>query len=185
MKCLRFRQSRLAQLIVSVALTNIALVQLTWAQQNSGTSFVVVDAKKKVLGPVIGTGQGGSIPTVAIKVKDQWLPVAILRNQILPNNAIAYASPDTGQAYGDVTYSAFQASAVVGTTLYGPSGPVIPSFQVNSTWSWGSCYPNSYVTDVAPLAPVLDLSIYTPPFTAVVAKSQDSLQADGILRSHF
>jgi len=164
----------LVQFVAIAALTNIAFAQLSSAQQRSSTGFVVVDANKKVLGPVIGTGQGGSIPTVAIRVKDQWLPVAILRNQILPNNAIAYASPDcSGQAYGDVTYSAFPASAVVGTTLYGPSGPVIPSFQVNSTWSWGSCNPNSYVTDVVALSPVLDLSKYTPPFTAVAAKNQD------------
>jgi len=174
MKALPFKLRRVATFVVIATTANIASVQQTSTQQRTATGFVVVDTNKTVLGPVIGTGQGGSIPTVAIKVRDQWLPVAIVRNQILPNNAIAYASPDcSGQAYGDVTSSAFPATAVVGTTLYGPSGPIIMALQVNSTWSWGSCYPNSYVTDVAPLAPVLDLSKYTPPFTAVATKNRE------------
>ena len=174
MTALEFRSGLVATFVVIATLANIASARQTSAQQITTTGFVLADANKTVLGPVIGTGQGGSIPTVAIKVRDQWLLVAILRNQILPNNAIAYASPGcSGQAYGEVTSSAFPASAVVGTTLYGPSGPIIMSFQVNSTWSWGSCYPNSYVTDVAPLAPVLDLSKYTAPFTAIATKNPE------------
>jgi len=173
MKSLHLEPSLLVKLVVIAALANVASAQLTSTQQGSSTSFVIVDANKKVLGPVIATNQGGNIPTVAIKVGDQWLPVAITRNQVLPGNALVYASADcSGQAYGDVAPSAFPASAVVGTALYGPSGAVITSFQVNSSWSWGSCFQNSYVTDVVALSPILDLSKYTPPFTALAVKNQ-------------
>ena len=93
---------------------------------------------------------------------------------MLPTNAFYYASQDcSGQAYGDVTASPFPPSAVFGSTLYGPSGPVITSFQLNSLSDGGSCVSEHYVTDAVALSPVLDLSKYTPPFTAVAVEHQD------------
>jgi hypothetical protein len=135
--------------------------------------FVVVDSKGTLLGPVIGVMQGTGVTIVAIPTPGRWLPVTVDRS-VFQLGSLEYTSFDcTGQAYASANQSPFPISSVVptqeGNVLFGEDGPD-QMVDVNSVFDPSSdmCFQESYHDpDAVPMAAVLNLNVFVPPFKAV------------------
>jgi hypothetical protein len=161
-----------------ISILVLVVIVFVWAQRSRPeasdrklpTDFIVVDSTGKTIGPVIGVGETHST-AVAIHFKGSFLPVTVQRTSFLQTN-LFFTSPDcTGQPFQDESGSPFPASAVSGpgNMLFVASGSS-QSITVGSTLFDGvNCFqtPPEPFTDAVPMAPVLSLNMFTPPFKVV------------------
>jgi hypothetical protein len=159
----------------------LVLIVFVWAQQSRPqdneesrssklpTNFIVVDSTGKAVGPVIGVGETHST-AVAIHFQGSFLPVTVQRTSFLQTSLFFTSLDCSGQPFQDESGSPFPASAVgPGNMLFAASGPS-QSITVGSTLFDGvNCFqtPPEPFTDAVPMAPVLSLNMFTPPFKVV------------------
>ena len=155
----------------------LVLIVFVWAQQSRPegsdrklpTNFIVVDSTGKTVGPVIGVGETHST-AVAIHFQGSFLPVTVQRTSFLATN-LFFLSPDcTGQPFQDESGSPFPASSVgPGNMLFAPSGPSQSITPASTLFDAVNCFqtPPFPLNDAVPMAPVLNLNMFTPPFKVV------------------
>jgi hypothetical protein len=137
-------------------------------------AFVVVDSTGKQLGPVIGVQYGGSgnLTTVALPFRGAWLPVDVQRTSFLTSiNDLLFLSSDcTGQPYQNADSGPWIEATAFGPapTLYVESGPHQAITAQSYLASTGMCNELSQsLPDAVPIAPAINLSVFTPPFKVV------------------
>jgi len=159
-----------------VSILVLVLIVSVWAQQSRPeghkalpTDFIVIDSTGKTVGPVIGVGETHST-AVAISFQGSFLPVTVQRTSFLATN-LFFTSPDcTGQPFQDESGSPFPASAVgPGNMLFAPSGPSQSITPASTLFDAVNCFqtPPFPLSDAVPMAPVLSLNMFTPPFKVV------------------
>ena len=170
------RIRRVVSICVALVCSASFFPQSSFVRAQNATSprgFAVVDSNGRQLGPVIGVMQGTAITIVAIPIAGRWLPV-FLQRSAFQFGSLEYTTTDcTGQPYESANASPFPISSVVSTgegiVLYGEDGPE-QMVSVNSLLdaSNGMCIQTSYLDeDAVPMASVLNLSVFVPPFKAV------------------
>ncbi len=135
--------------------------------------FVVVDANGKLLGPVIGVQYGGSgnLTTVAMPFKGEWLPVDVQRDSFLTSvSSLLFLTSDcTGQPYQYASFGPWVEATAFGAvpTLFVASGPH-QAITAESYLDSSGCNKSAESwPDAVPIAPAVDLSVYTPPFSVL------------------
>ncbi len=153
----------------------LVLIVFVWAQQSrpqtsgtkSPTDFVVVDSAGKTIGSVIGVSSIGHVTTVALPFQGRSLPVDVVRSSFQQIGLFFLSSDCTGQRFWDAGSSPFPTTtvSVPGNTLYAQSGPVQSITASSGFDSSGNCFQTSIpLTEAAPVAPVVNLNMFTPPF---------------------
>jgi hypothetical protein len=170
------RSSGQIRIVASVSQCRSNEIPLTWNLQGPAggqADFVVVDSTGKSIGPVIGTmqfgafgGLTGGLSVVALPFEDKWLQVFV-RRSTFEAPILLYTSPDcTGQPFGATSPSPFLATGVsADNTLYYESGPS-QSITTGSIFDIfnSSCSSLEVTMDAVPMAPAIDLKVFTPPF---------------------
>jgi hypothetical protein len=154
----------------------LVLVVFVWALQSRSqtatttkfpTDFVVVDSAGKTIGSVIGVSSIGHVTTVALSFQGRSLPVDLVRSSFQQIGLFFLSSDCTGQRFWDASSSPFPATtvSVPGNTLYAQSGPVQSITAASGFDNAGNCFQTSIpLTEAAPVAPVVNLNMFTPPF---------------------
>jgi hypothetical protein len=134
------------------------------------SNFDVVDSAGLELGRVVGVMQGIRLTIVAVPWRGTFLPVEVLRRGYAKSTLVYFTSNNcTGQPYTTAD-GPFLGSAVSvpGNTLYGQNGPpqmISISSAISDTD--GSCIQLSFTDEMAPVEAVLNLDVFTPPFSVI------------------
>jgi hypothetical protein len=152
-----------------VALSVLVLCSLAISQQSTTqpTNYVVVDSTGRVIGSVVGVGQGGHVTMVAITVHGKPLVVDTLRSGFQMTNGLLFTSTDcTGQAYLDASSSPFLLTAVsADNKLFAENGRGQAITVLSILDPTSGCVQTSFPLDnAAPAAAVVDLNVFRPPF---------------------
>jgi hypothetical protein len=135
--------------------------------KESPSDFFVIDSLGKTMGPVISVSQLGNVATVAFSFRGKTLLVEVQRNSFELNILFFRSANCTGQPYQDASSSPFSASTVAGpgNTLYAESGPAQSITAASGLAPASGCFQTSIrLNDAVPMAPAINLNMFTPPF---------------------
>ena len=120
-----------------------------------------------VIGSVVGVDQGGHVTEVAITVHGMPLIVDVTRNGFMMTNLLDFVTTDcTGQPFLDASSTPFLITAVSGSNkLFAENGPARAITVLSSLDPVTGCFQtNQAFSDAVPVAAVMDLNAFKPPF---------------------
>jgi hypothetical protein len=149
-----------------------------FAQQgdkNGSATFMVIDQAGKEIGTVIGVSQLGNVATVAFSFRGKPLPILVARSTFQQNTLLFTSTDCTGQPFQDASSSPFLMTTVSGSssTLFAESGPSQSITAQSGLDPVAGCFQTSIpLSEAVPMSRVIDLNVFTPPFS-VVSKGKD------------